>query len=205
MKNILKIAAAGAILASTGGTAWASDTAQGSVTTNATVPATCYIRGITAASGLGTLTPAGAGTTTGATLDYSTGLVDTVTALSSAQTSVLTVDAYCNYASAPVKLSSDNGGLTNTAATTAVGTFNRRINYTATFSGWGSAPNATVTTAGTATTSAATPITGAAVSSTGAVNTTSAVLTINTVGSGTTPMLAGSYSDVLRVTFGPAS
>jgi hypothetical protein len=206
MKTFIKIVALGATIATAIGTAQAQDTANGVVTANATVPNTCYIRSIDGITGTGSLVNGTAGTTSSATLSYANGLVDTATALSTSKTTALNVSAYCNYALAPVKLTSDNNGMVNTATTLTSGTFNKRVNYTASLSGWGTASNATLTTTGTATSNTAgAALVGTPVTAAEAVNTTNAVLQIVTTGSGTTPMLAGTYSDVLRVTFGPAS
>lgn len=203
MKNIVKIVALSATLASAIGTAQAQDTATGAVTASATVPNTCYIRSITQAGGSGAVTAGSAGNTSTATLNYANVLADTSTALSATHTQTLTVDAYCNYAGY-VKLSSANNGLVVGTNPTTVGTFNKRVNYTATLSGWGTS-TPTLTTNGDKTTNTGASVSGTALTPGVPVNTTSATLQIVTTGDSSIPMLAGTYSDVLRVVFQPTA
>lgn len=201
MKKILLIGAAFAPLAMAGA-AHAASTANATVNLNATVPNTCYIVSLSADGDDdddGDVSQTNASNTNSATVsvNYGTSLANSNTAVRKASTVTYSLNAYCNYASHSVGIKSDNGGMTNTATTTSIGTFDRRIPYTASFS-WGST---------TPSVSATGPMnTGVAdsdfanVTSTSAVNTTANLNIVTT--NGTNPLLAGSYSDVLRVRLG---
>jgi hypothetical protein len=188
--------------------AQAADTASGDVTLSATAPNTCAIRGIAANTGNGALTPF-SNTTGGAATASSTlaldnaSVIDTTTATALANTNVLTLNAFCNYASHSIQLRSANGGLTNVATTSTVGDFNRRIAYNADLAAWGSS-TASVAATGTLTSGTASQVTGTAITVAPAVNTTTATVTIATVAAAGTPLLQGSYGDTLTVRLGTA-
>jgi hypothetical protein len=209
MKELLMLAAAVAAILPM--TAQAAESAEGAIALNSIASNTCAIRGITAGRGpAGVVTTGPFTNTTGgvasatATLNFNNELMDQTTAFTKALEKDLMLNAFCNYADHTVSLKSANGGLTNGAPTPTVGTFNRRINYTARVRDW--APtgrvaelvtNGTLTESGTSSESAFTLVGPA-------INKTGASIRINTLPDSSAPLLAGAYSDVLTVKLGAA-
>jgi len=193
---------AGVAFAMSTSAAHAADTAQAQFGLSAEVPDTCYILSITAntvpANAVFT-GPQNAGASVSGELNYGTGLADPVTAKAVASTTDLNINAYCNYATHSVQMSSANGGLVTDNTSASVGTFHRRISYTADLV-WNGVSDQLVATANK-TTRTAVPLESTGRNLARAVNGT-ANLVINT-DADTVPLLQGAYSDTLTITFGP--
>lgn len=176
----------------------AAPTAQQAITINGTAPNVCTLAAPAVNGAIsGNLTVSGSNVTV-------TGLFDTADATMDAGTVGLRFAGMCNYAH-NVSLKSANGYLYNTTGSNAPlgGAFVRRVGYTAGFS-WAGAtvataiPDATSTSSagvqGTAVVSANTAVAGA--------NAGNLDVTLSFASSGTTPVVAGNYSDTLTVQIG---
>lgn len=216
MKKLLMMAAAAAVILPMG--AQAADTASGSVTLTATTPNTCAIRefsvdGVATNNFADTNGGADAGTLA-VTFGQTTGdsPVDLTTARAVARTRTVTLDGFCNYADHKIQLQSAFNGMTRNGQQnepTASGDFNRRIQYNALIRFWGSAnPDdrfAELAADGPVATNATSQKTGTSSNIGKAVNTSGtqkAVLYINTLDTSSAPLLAGTYTDTLRLRLG---
>lgn len=193
MKKILLGATAAALLASP---VLAAPSAEQTVTINGTAPTVCTLAAPTQTNLLGNLTVAGSTVTV-------TGLFDAADATMDAGSVTLNFAGMCNYAH-NVSLKSANGYLYNTTSNVAplAGTFFRRIGYNAAFNWAGvhraaAIPAVDSTLAGQA---------GVAVTSTDAAvsgaNIGNLQVSLKFAGSGTTPVVAGNYTDSLTVQIG---
>ena len=205
MKKLLMMAAAAAVILPM--SAQAADSATGTVNLSANANNTCAIRGISAGAGttLSSLPFADTAGAASATVALSLGddAMNQTTALTSSTIKNLTLSAFCNYATHNVSLRSANGGLTNAATTSTVGTFNRRIEYTANITGWDTSAVASLTANGVVTDATASQDTATS-PVTAATNVTNANLAITTTANATAPLLAGSYTDTLTIRLGAA-
>ncbi|MBI1404076.1 MAG: hypothetical protein GC147_12810 [Porphyrobacter sp.] len=193
---------AGVAVAMSATAAHAADTAQAQFNLSAEAPDTCYILSITANTVPADATftgPQASGASVSGELNFGTVLADPTTAKAVASTTDLSINAYCNYATHSVKMSSANGGLVTDNTSASVGTFHRRISYTADLT-WNGLADQLVATADK-TTRTATPLESDGENLALAVNGT-ANLVINT-DADTVPLLQGAYSDTLTITFGP--
>lgn len=209
MKKLLMLAAATAAILPM--TAQAEAIATGKVTYTATAADTCAIRGLTAGAGSGVTNPEfnnknGGAAEAAATVTFSKNeLINPDTAVSLQHSETVNLSGFCNYVHS-VQLESANGGLINTTNGTdlTVGDFNRRITYTANITGWGPGTIAPLdTTDGVLTNAVATKKPGTAATGRAQTNALNARLNITTVANNTNPLLAGTYSDVLKIRLGP--
>lgn len=184
------------------GTANAAATANATLNLNASVPNTCYIIALTEIATTGSGTSDSTTNNASVNINFGTNLVNTTTALRDGGGSLYNLAGYCNYANHSIGIKSDNGGMTLSGPAPSVsGTFERRIPYTASFSGWGSAPTVNITASGPLTTATADPDVDNDTSSSAVLSILSPI-TIVVPGSGVAPLLAGTYTDVLRVRIG---
>jgi hypothetical protein len=188
----------------TTGFAYASDTAEVNVDLSTSAPSVCYIKSINSdvvPSGVTVTGSTTGGSSVSGSIDFAGTLADPTTAFALASTTSLSVDAYCNFATHQVKLTSLNGGLTASNMTPVVGAFHKRIAYTATLDNWNSLSTVLDTSSADLTDNTPTELNSAPATSAAAVHTV-ATLEIET-SAGTTPLLEGSYADTLKVTFSP--
>jgi len=193
MKKMILGATAAALLASP---ALAAPSAEQTVTINGTAPTVCTLGAPTSANLVGNLN------VTGSTVTV-TGLFDAADATMDAGSVTLRFAGMCNYPH-NVSLKSANGYLYNTTSNVAPlsGTFFRRIGYNAAYA-WANVFRPTAIPAvdstlagqsGVAVTSADAAVSGANL---GTLN-----VTLRFDGSGTTPVVAGNYTDSLTVQIG---
>lgn len=195
MNKLMIAAAAAALLASP---ALAAPSAEQVITINGVAPNVCTLAAPTVNGAItGNLAVNGSNVTV-------TGLFDTADATMDAGSVGLRFAGMCNYAH-NVSLRSSNGYLYNTTTTTAPlgGAFVRRVGYQANFSWAGQSvsnaiPDATSTaSAGTQGSAVVSPNTAIAGANAGNLD-----VTLNFASSGSTPVVAGNYSDTLTVQIG---
>jgi len=226
----LQIAGLGALLGLAATTANAADTANASLTMNTSAPRTCAVTGDVTGTGPATISGGAGGA--GANLpsvsvNFGSSLVDPVTALPTFSTTVdragvtlshkvkLNVPAHCNYAGSRVSVQSVNGGLRREGAAPAVtGVFGNGISlYTEVERATGGQTRATV--AGQIHTNPNSKGSGQVANAwNGALQVTLApahvytfptspsdLIVVRPAADGT-PLLAGTYSDTVRIRFG---
>ena len=177
----------------------ANATATADIVMSANVPNTCYINNLAPI-----VTPSNVGatsvsnTTNGSvTISYGNTLADPITAIATPSVVTYSVNAYCNYAAHNVALKSDEGGLVTGSNQTTVGAFDHRINYAADFA-WGSV-HPSITTVGNLGTANAVPVVDNEIAP--VPTNLNSTLTVATA-AGTNPLVAGTYGDTLRISFG---
>lgn len=198
-----KFALLGAVAASMmmAGTAQAASTANATLNLNASVPNTCYIVALTPVVVTGSGTADFTTNNASVNVNFGTNLVSSTTALRTGGGALYNLAGYCNYANHDIGIKSDNGGMTLSGPAPSVsGVFERRIPYNASFTGWGSTSVA-ITASGTLTNTTPSPDVDNDTSAS-AVASLISPITIVVPGGGTLPLLAGTYTDVLRVRLG---
>lgn len=191
MKRTTKLIGASLLAAAAGtGVVWAQSATQ-NVTITAAVPAFCKFESVSALTGDINIASSTLGTSS-----------STVTIAAGANASGVMQDwaftfnaqATCNKAST-LQIGSLGGGLKDgTPENLVSGVFLNRMDYQATGK-WASSANASFTTSGA-------PI-NSPLRSVGAAATGNVTVDVSAVVNATSPLLAGSYSDTLRITISP--
>jgi hypothetical protein len=211
MKKLLMLAAAAAAILPM--TAQADGNASGAVTYKTTVANTCAIYKLAKSEGTGYTAPTynydpkKPNAPVEATVTFKNNeLVDAITLHAKYHQERVNLGGFCNYKHS-LRLVSKNGGLVNTSSTEVdeKSTFNRRINYEAYISGWGSGKGkASLNTTGALllTDKSSKQVSGDRTDNVDATDTSTAQLKISTFNDTTRRWLAGDYEDVLTIKLG---